>query len=363
MSLLGDLTGLAAVYKAYDVLGDAGDDTQKAANLIADDVYQKSQFQPFGITTGTTRGTVGQAGDLNLGITGPAAGVQAALFQDARRATGAPLGTTTTGDFGQELFGSARKTLGAAPMGLEEQAMASSQAFDLGQQFMSQAGQTSEEREQEIFNRIRARQLPEEERQRLALEERLYNQGRLGVQTEMFGGTGEQLALAKAQEEARNTAALQAMQQSMAEQAQQAALGSQFTGLGSGLATQRQALEAARQAQGLQAAQLGLGMFAGRQGLRQAQTQMAVNALRGALLPESLALNTLQQGLTASQLAQRAQQFGTGMFGEAKMTGIDAQLAAALGQANLMGNVGSGVLAAGAQGSGGGLFDFLSGLF
>ena len=69
----------------------------------------------------------------------------------------------------------------------------------------------------EVYDRIRATQLGEEERQRLALEERLASQGRLGVQTAMFGGTPEQLALAKAQESAQNQASLMAMQQAQQE--------------------------------------------------------------------------------------------------------------------------------------------------
>ena len=69
---------------------------------------------------------------------------------------------------------------------------------------------------------------PAQERERLNLENRLASQGRLGVQTNQFGGTPEALSLAKAQEEARNSAMLGAMQQAQREQAQQAALGSQF---------------------------------------------------------------------------------------------------------------------------------------
>jgi hypothetical protein len=83
-------------------------------------------------------------------------------------------------------------------------------------------------REQDIYNTIRATQLDEEERQRLALEERLANQGRLGVQTAMFGGTPEQLALAQAQEEAQARASLAAIEQARAEQMQQAGLSQQF---------------------------------------------------------------------------------------------------------------------------------------
>lgn len=63
-----------------------------------------------------------------------------------------------------------------------------------------------------LYSQIRAMQTPEEERQRLALENRLAAQGRLGVQTAAYGGTPEQLAQAKAQQEAMNTAAFQASQ-------------------------------------------------------------------------------------------------------------------------------------------------------
>ncbi len=84
-----------------------------------------------------------------------------------------------------------------------------------------QAGQgllsTPEQRQADIYESIRATQTPEEQRQRLALEERLYNQGRMGVQTNMYGGAPEQFALAKAQTEAQNQAALMAMQQAQAE--------------------------------------------------------------------------------------------------------------------------------------------------
>jgi len=73
-----------------------------------------------------------------------------------------------------------------------------------------------------------------------------------------------------------------------------------------------------------------------------------------------MSLNALQQGIATSKLAQQAQQFGTGMFGEATMTGVDAALASGLGQANLIGNVGAGVLAAGASSGSGGLFDFVN---
>jgi len=76
------------------------------------------------------------------------------------------------------------------------------------QQAMMQPAQTAEG----LYGQIRGMQTPEEERQRLALENRLATQGRLGVQTAAYGGTPEQLAYEKAVQEAQNQAAFQASQ-------------------------------------------------------------------------------------------------------------------------------------------------------
>lgn len=122
--------------------------------------------------------------------------------------TGGPTGTTYT-------------------LSPEQQAM-QQQLFGGAGQLFGQAQMPTADREAEVYQRIRAAQAPEEERQRLALEERLAQQGRLGVRTSMFGGTPEALAMEQAQSEARDRAILAAMQQAQQEQAQQAQLGGQF---------------------------------------------------------------------------------------------------------------------------------------
>jgi len=142
---------------------------------------------------------------------------------------------------------------------------------------------------------MRATMAPEERRQQLALEERLASQGRLGLRTAQFGGAPEQFAMAQAQEEARNRAMLGAMQQAQAEQAQQATLGQQYLGAG--------------------------------------------------YVPQAQMLSALAPGQTAAAAQQQAQLYGTGLFGEATASGIDALLGSALGQANLLGSAGTGLLA------------------
>ena len=187
--------------------------------------------------------------------------------------------------------------------------------------FFGQAAQPTVDREQAIFERMRAAQRPEEERQRLALEERLAAQGRLGASSAAYGGaTPELLALSAAEREARDRSMLTAMQQAQAEQAQQAALGGQFLGAG--------------------------------------------------YLPQQQLVAALQPGLIQQELAQQAQQFGTGLFGETALSGIEAQLLQEQARANLLGGIGSNLItglmnqqrAAAAQPSGGGSSG-LGGLF
>lgn len=237
----GLLTG-----KAYQRLGDIGEQARRESSELAETGMEQSQFRPFTVTTGT----------------------------------GGALSTTPEGGL----------TVGLSP---QEQAF-QQQMFGGAGQFYGQAMQPTQEREQAVFERIRQAQRPEEERQRLATEERLASQGRLGLRTAQFGGAPEQFALAKAQEESRNQAMLSAMQQAQQEQMQQAQLGGQFMGAG--------------------------------------------------YTPQAQALNVLQAGLPAAQMAQRGQLYGAGLFGEAEMGGLEALLGSGLGQANLYGQLGTGLL-------------------
>lgn len=253
LGLLGaGLTGLAGgllTKEALDRLQGVGAQAKQEAFDLAAQIQPMTQFRPFTVTSATG----GQFG-----------------------VTGGEDGTAVT-------------------MSLSDQEEAlQNRLFGGAGQFFGQAMQDTAGREQDIYQRIRAAQSPEEQRQRLALEERLAQQGRLGVRTGMFGGTPEAFAMEKAQAEAQNQAMLMAMQQAQQEQAQQAALGQQFLG--------------------------------------------------GAYVPQAQMLNVQQASQLYPQLQQQAQLFGAGQFGETMMTGIEAQLLAEQAQANLYGQIGSGLL-------------------
>jgi hypothetical protein len=249
--LLGGAAGAGLLYKAYEDLGDIGERGLTLGQELAQTQMEQAAFRPYTVTTAT--------------------GGQFGMMQDP-----------TTGAMTYQM--------GVSP---EEQAF-QQQMFGGAGQFFEQAAMPTADRESAVYERMRAAMSPEEERQRLALEERLAAQGRLGVQTAQFGGAPEQFALAQAQEEARNRAMLGAMQQAQAEQAQQAALGQQYLGAG--------------------------------------------------YIPQAQMLSALTPGMTAAAQQQQAQLYGTGLFGEATASGIDALLGAALGRGNIIGAAGSGLL-------------------
>jgi len=127
--------------------------------LLTADITQATKpnvsFQPFTVTGPSGTITGGPSGtQYSLGGTGQA--LQSALESQAL----SRFGTMPTG---------------AGQLGTAGQQQAAQQAFGLGGQFMGQAGMPMAGREQDVYDRIRATQLGEEERQRLQLEERLFN--------------------------------------------------------------------------------------------------------------------------------------------------------------------------------------------
>ena len=160
--------------------------------------------------------------------------------------------------------------LGQQALGLGSQGLAGLEApsdiESLRSQYAGLAGAAGrglltspEQRQADIYESIRATQTPEEERQRLATEERLLAQGRLGLSSAAYGGASpELLAQETARQEAMARAGLSARQQAMAEQQQEMATATGLTGLASGLAGTSSDLQSAAQSRASQLSQLGL---------------------------------------------------------------------------------------------------------
>jgi len=313
--------------------------TTEITDISAPDIA----FKPFTVTgpTGSIQAT--KAGGTKYTLDPTSEALQSALETQALSRFGTPVaGAGQLGAAGQQLLGVGQQQLGVSPFGLAGQQQAAQSAFGLGQQFMGQAGMPMGAREQEVYDRIRATQLGEEERQRLALEERLFAQGRGGVQTAMFGGTPEQLAMAQAQEQAQNQAALMAITQAQQEQRQAADIGATYGQLGSNIATQRQALEAAQQLMAQQAMTGGMGLMAGGLGLEEAQQGIGLSALQGAYLPQAAMLSAFSPALNVASLADVARRQSGQYAMETDIANLEAELQRQAGLSNLYSGLFSG---------------------
>jgi hypothetical protein len=232
---------------------------------ILGEISRRSEFKPFTVTTPTgSRATLGVGGmDTMLSPTEQA--LQSQLL-----------------GFGSQAFG----TLGSPEARRQEQENV------IG--MLTQDPMQRATREQDIFGRMQATLQPEQERARLQLEERLANQGRLGVRTAMFGGTPEQLALEKAIAE------------------QQAGLGVS-------------AMEQARQEQALQSQQTlaGLGETRARLGLL---GELGLSSIPTAYSGQNQLLANLQPQLEASRIATALQSTGLGLGTQLAESGLESQL-------------------------------------
>jgi len=245
--------GLALAEKGYSDIGDIGREAYEGLageQGLAQELRGMMEFQPYTVTSAT--------------------GGQFGMMQDP-----------ATGQMTYQLA--------ASP---EEQAL-QQQALTDASMFFGQAAAPIAQREQDVYNRMRSVMSPEEERQRLALEQRMAAQGRTGVRTAQFGGTPEQLALAKAQEEARNQAMLGAME------------------------------------------------FAGQE--QQRQAKLGTGMLAAGYVPQAQLLNALQPGMSASERQRQAMSEQAKSYGQTYTTGLEALLQSGLGQASLAGGFGSSI--------------------
>ena len=270
----GQLIGTGLSIDEYNRITDIAQRSAQEQAALGRQAQQEMAFKPFTVSTGFG----GIATTPEGGYATTLAPQQAAQQQQLQALTGGLLGG-----------------MGAvAPdvSGIQQQALGGVGGFLTG------AMAPMAQREADVYERIRATQRPEEQRQQLALEERLAAQGRTGLRTAQFGGSPEQFALAQAQEEAKARASLGAMQQAQAEQLQQAGLAESMFGLGG---------RAAGLPQALQAGQLG-----------NIQAAMGLQ-----YMPEQQLLGTLTPALSLADIARTGQQLGAQTMSKAGISGLE----------------------------------------
>ncbi len=215
---------------AIDDVGNIGTQAVTTSQELGEQVADMAKFQPFTVTTGLGGATTDATGGYSL------------------------------------------------QMSPEQQAL-QNQLLGQSQALFGQVGVDPSLAQADLYEQIRATQRPEEERQALALEERMLSQGRMGLSSSTYGGASpELLALQTAREEAKNRASLSARQQALAEQQQ--------------------------------ALQLGTGMM----------TQ--------GYIPQQQALAALGYGVDLAKLPLTGQTAGAEMFGQLGQTGLESQIGA-----------------------------------
>jgi len=219
-----------------------GRETQAGAQALAQQAQAGTEFRPYTVTSGLANVATTPEGGFGINLSPEQQALQTQLQGQA------------AGLFGQ---------VGADPAAAQAQ----------------------------LYEQMRAVQRPEEERQRLALEERMLSQGRLGLGSSAYGGSSpELLAQETARQEAMARANLGARQQSQAEMLQAGQLGGMLQGFG--YQPQQQALSM------LTASQVPAG-FAdiGRRTGTELSSQLGLGGLESRLQAEDLANRLqLQQG-------------------------------------------------------------------
>jgi hypothetical protein len=334
----GGITGAASgagVNDAIARLQALGQSGMTDYTNLAKTATEGINFTPYTLTSslGTTQQTA--PGVISQQLTPQQqANVNAAQQQQASLYGAA---VPDTSGISQGAFTGAQSQLGQVGAGQEDLAALRAGYGTAAQGMTGMLGGSTTGMADQLFQQQQAMRSPVQQRQQLELENRLRAQGRLGTSTAAYGGTPEQLAMAKAVQEQQSADAFNSMTQAeqMATSQQARALG-----LGSATSTLAQAQQALRQgdianAQGLfnigsAAAQLPQQM----QGQNIAQAGQLQSQ---ALAPAAAQLQQAQlAGTMGQQRAQTGYQAG-GLFASTAGAGLQERLTAESAAAALRG--------------------------
>lgn len=239
-----------------------------------------------GTTAQALRGAASGLGAIGAGFGGIDAYSQRALAQGT-----AGLGQIGGGMGGMQVAADQAIRQGTAGLGqvgtgLGDINALRSQYAQAAQQASGMLGGSTQNMANQLFQTQQAMVTPEQQRQQLALEDRLRAQGRLGVTTAQYGGTPEQLAMAKAVQE-------------------------QLAGSAYGAMTNAEQMAASQQARALGLGQATTGMAQAASGLMNEQQNRALG-----MLSAGVNINQAISGLTSEQQQRAMSLAQSGMSGQ-----------------------------------------------
>jgi hypothetical protein len=305
-------------------------------DLAGANAITNSQFKPFAVTSNTGNVNVGAGGGFNAQLT-----PQQQQLSDLLRGASEGFTNEAATNF-QDLFSQNLSAFGAPDVNQAFGDVSSSVGNVLAGQNLGGGGTREQSlismltggggagREAEVFNQLEALQAPSRERERLALENRLFNQGRSGVSTSMFGGTPEQLAQNKAIEESRASSALGALDFTQREQAQTS--GQTLQGLQQGLQESQLFGQL-----GLDGRQQALAEALGGTGSAATAAQLALEQrgqagtlglgfLEGSFEPNQQLLDLLNPAANFSSIAGAGAQQGATLAAELERAGLEGRI-------------------------------------
>ena len=305
-------------------LGEAGlNDYTNLGKVASKDI----QFNPYTLTSSLGKTQVGADGSITSSLT---PGMQSNVT-DATKAQGGMYdftGLPNTSALTQGALTGANTQLGQVGAGQEDLAGLRTGYGTAAQKMTGMLGGDTTSMANKLFQQQQAMRQPAQQREALELQNRLLSQGRLGIQTDAYGGTSEQLARNKAVQEQQSADAFNSMTQ-----AEQMATSQQARALGLGnatslLAAQQQALKTGDIANtqglfnvGASAANLPLDMQ-GKQVAQAGQLQQQALAPAAAQLQQVQASGTL--GQQAGDLAAKQ----GGLFADVVGAGLQERLTA-----------------------------------
>lgn len=227
MGFLSDAVGgLGDLYESQAGIDNAaqqGAEAMQVAQAGADRMESQTQFKPFAVTSGVGTSSYDN-GSLNMQLSGQNQAMQNQLQNSGMGMLGQQQSLADT-------YGQTQAAMGLGNVANEQANIMGNLQQGLGQAGLDPTNRTREQQlqsmltssaggQEDIYAQLEAMQYKGRENDRLALEERLFAQGRGGVRTAQFGGTPEQLAMAQAQEQSRLQNAVQARGISQQEQQQ-----------------------------------------------------------------------------------------------------------------------------------------------
>lgn len=350
MSLLGSILGAGVQGVAFDNLLDdltthrsevqdrlVGAEPTIHPQGITGEIRDTAGFTPWGVSTrGLGESSFGAGGQLTSNLA-PNLEDYSNEMRGLARATGQSASNINPAlaNFGAGLTNQSQNMFNDNKFMAPKMSDRAANFYRGSRKMLDRSMQPVGAREADVYERIRATQRPEEQRQMESMQANLFGTGRGGMMSDAYGGSPEEFAYNKARGESMNQASLNAMSQAQQEMMNQGQLAESYGNLGGqtyqvGL-QQQELLNQIAQQKG------ALGLSAYETGYQGQQTAGQLSGMFGdsMLNPYNVAQQQAQLGLQGSQLQNENNQQLASLLSQMGIGGLTTDV----NYANVIGGV------------------------